>query len=179
MSLARAVPNRFEDLFAQQYPRVVSVAYRITRDAAEAEDVAQEVFAQFVRTRRVTDARAPAWLHVAAIHVALNRLRSQRRRREREVQALQLGGPLHSAGWVATPETLLERSFDRECVRRALQRLARKDAEILALRYGGLSYREIADALHIDAAQVGTRLARAERAFRRELEDERISFRPR
>jgi RNA polymerase sigma factor (sigma-70 family) len=173
MSLAQAVPNRFEDLFAREYPRVVSVAYRITRDSADAEDVAQEVFAQFVRMRRASDAKAPAWLHVAAIHVALNELRSQRRRREREGRAAQPGGALHSAG-AANPEQLIEQNFDRECVRRALVRLAQKDAEILALRYGGLSYREIADAMHIDAAQIGTRLARAERAFRRELEHERI-----
>jgi len=174
MSLARAVPIRFEDLFAREYPRVVSVAYRITRDAADAEDVAQEVFAQFVRMRRACDAKAPAWLHVAAIHVALNGLRSQRRRREHEGRAAQPGGAFHSAVRAADPENLVERYFDRECVRRALQRLAQKDAEILALRYGGLSYREIADAMHIDSAQIGTRLARAERAFRRELEHERI-----
>jgi RNA polymerase sigma factor (sigma-70 family) len=173
MSVAQAVPHRFEDLFAREYPRVVSVAYRITRDSADAEDVAQEVFAQFVRTRRASDAKAPAWLHVAAIHVALNGLRSQRRRREREGRAAQPGGALHAAG-AANPEQLIEQHFDRECVRRALVRLAQKDAEILALRYGGLSYREIAAAMHIDAAQIGTRLARAERAFRRELEHERI-----
>jgi RNA polymerase sigma factor (sigma-70 family) len=174
MSLAQAVPNRFEDLFAREYPRVVSVAYRITRDSADAEDVAQEVFAQFVRMRRASDANAPAWLHVAAIHVALNGLRSQRRRRDREGRAAQPGGALHSTAGAANPEQLIEQNFDRECVRRALVRLAQKDAEILALRYGGLSYREIADAMHIDAAQIGTRLARAERAFRRELEHERI-----
>lgn len=174
MTLTEAASSRFEDLFLREYPRIVSVAYRITRDAADAEDVAQEVFTRFAGAGRINDAKAPAWLHAAAVHVALNGLRAQRRRQDRESRAGQLERALRAAGDSANPQQIAEREFDRDAVRRALRRLAKKDTEILALRYGGLSYREVADALRVDVAQIGTRLARAERAFRRELEREHI-----
>jgi RNA polymerase sigma factor (sigma-70 family) len=57
-------------------------------------------------------------------------------------------------------------------LRTALQRLRTRDAEVLALRYGGLSYAEIAETIGIDVRQVGTRLSRAERALKLEVERE-------
>jgi DNA-directed RNA polymerase specialized sigma24 family protein len=59
-------------------------------------------------------------------------------------------------------------------LRAALLRLKPNEAAILAMRYGGLSYREIADAVRIDVAQIGTRLARAERALKQEIERETL-----
>ena len=47
-------------------------------------------------------------------------------------------------------------------VRHALARLPEKKAAVLALRYGGCSYAEVAAALEIGIGQVGTLLRRAE-----------------
>ena len=62
----------------------------------------------------------------------------------------------------------LEHERARE-VRAALARLPEASAELLALRYSGLSYAEVAAASGIKADQVGTRLRRAQDAFRREM----------
>src|SRR6267378_884647 len=51
----------------------------------------------------------------------------------------------------------------------ALNALRGRSAAMLALRYAGLSYAEIAAALDVRASSVGTLLRRAEDAFRREL----------
>jgi RNA polymerase sigma factor (sigma-70 family) len=161
----------FERLFAQEYRRVASVAFRITRDADEAEDVAQEVFVRFARAKRRDDERARSWLYQAAVHTALNALRSRRRRAQREAREFRLQQPLDGGG---DPHEVAERRAQADMLRRALLRLQRRDAEILALRYGGLSYREIAGITGVDAAQIGTRLARAERALRREIERETL-----
>jgi len=48
-------------------------------DRAEAEDVAQEVFLDFHRHHSPTAPYAAAWLHRAAWHTALNRIRGRRR----------------------------------------------------------------------------------------------------
>lgn len=157
----------------QEYPRVVSIAYRITRDPHLAEDVAQDVFARFARSKTPRDPRARAWLHVAAAHGALNALRTSRRRTERESRTAQMQQALRSES-AGDPAAAVERHFDRAAVRRALLRIPGKDARILALRYGGLSYREIATALEIDLSQIGVRLSRAQHMFRRELERERF-----
>lgn len=159
--------GNFERLFAQEYRRVVSIAYRITADPAEAEDVAQEVFIRCGRSRMRDSGRLQAWLYTAAVHLALNVVRARRRRALREVR---YAAPQRAAD----PAEILERSERGAAVCAALLRLNRRDAEMLALRYGGLSYREIAAALNIETAQIGTRLARAERAFKREIQRETL-----
>jgi RNA polymerase sigma-70 factor, ECF subfamily len=46
--------------------------------------------------------------------------------------------------------------------------IARRQAELLLLRSHGLSYEELASTLHLNPASVGTLLARAQQAFRKE-----------
>jgi RNA polymerase sigma-70 factor (ECF subfamily) len=162
----------FERLFVDEYGRVVSVAFRITRDAAEAEDVAQEVFARFARSRRDVSHARP-WLYRAAVHTALNSVRTRRRRGEREQREFRLQRSLDDAAQrAADPQSIFERGYDAATLRTALLRLKPRDTEILALRYGGLSYSEIAQTTGADVRQIGTRLARAERALKKEWERE-------
>jgi DNA-directed RNA polymerase specialized sigma24 family protein len=69
------------------------------------------------------------------------------------------------------PVVVLMRHDVRMLVREVMARLSQRDASLLALRYAGVSYREIATALRMPEAHVGTLLARAQRAFRKEFED--------
>ncbi len=163
--------SSLEALFAEQYPRLVAIAYRVLGDRADAEDVAQEAFVQFVRTGRQPEPSAPGWLSVAAAHRALNLIRSRKRRIARELAEFRLHRPLlREAQAAMDPLALLDRAQLQIVVRAALLRLRPRDAELLALRYGGSSYRELAQALGIDTHQIGTRLARAERALKKEIE---------
>jgi RNA polymerase sigma-70 factor (ECF subfamily) len=163
---ADALPPAFEGLFRAEYARVVGIAHRVLADQAEAEDVAQEVFLSFYRAHPANVPYASAWLHAAAAHAALNALRGRDRRSRREAaQAIPLGARAVTddpAETVAAAET-------RDEVRAVLARLPERSAAMLALRYAGLSYAEIAAALDIRASSVGTLLRRAEDAFRREL----------
>ena len=67
------------------------------------------------------------------------------------------------------PAYIVAASETRDEVRAVLARLPERSAAMLALRYAGLSYAEIAAALDVRASSVGTLLRRAEDAFRREL----------
>jgi RNA polymerase sigma-70 factor (ECF subfamily) len=155
------LPAAFERLFLAEYARVVRIAYRVLGEQDAAEDVAQEVFLAFHRQHAADVPFAPAWLHRAAAHSALNDVRSRKRRAVREAAA--------EAPAVPDPEmAALERERARE-VRAALARLPEASALLLALRYSGLSYAEVAAACDIKADQVGTRLRRAQDAFRREV----------
>jgi RNA polymerase sigma-70 factor (ECF subfamily) len=133
-------------------------------DPHEAEDVAQEVFIDFHRLHSSNAQYAPAWLHRAAAHEALNRLRGSRRRQRREIaQATEEGDRS------ADPQSILEANEDRRRVREALARLAPRPAAVLVLRASGLSYAEVAQALGVGIGQVGTLLRRAEAALRKEV----------
>lgn len=155
----------FEGLFKAEYARVVGIAHRVLVDQAEAEDVAQDVFISFYRAHPANAPYAAAWLHAAAAHAALNALRGRDRRSRREAaQAV----PLDTAAADDPAETVAG-SETRDEVRAILARLPERSAAMLALRYAGLSYAEIAAALDVRASSVGTLLRRAEDAFRREL----------
>ena len=164
MSTARSDEAAFESLFKAEYARVVGIANRVLADPHEAEDVAQDVFVDFHRLHSATAQYAPAWLHRAAAHASLNRLRGARRRQKREVaQALEEGER------TLDPQKQLEVSEDRRHVREALARMAPKPAAALAMRASGLSYTEVAQALGVGTGQVGTLLRRAEATLRKEV----------
>lgn len=154
----------FDRLFMAEYGKVVAVANRVLADRTEAEDVAQEVFLDFHRRHRPDAGYAPAWLHRAAVHTALNRIRSRRRRERRELADARAAEQV-----VVDPQQVVETQEDRKLVRDALSRLPTKAASVLALRYSGLSYVEVGAALGVGAGQVGTLLRRAEQSLRREM----------
>lgn len=156
----------FERLFNAEYPRVVSIADRVLRDQAAAEDVAQEVFLEFSRKHSPLADYAPAWLHRAATHAALNQIRTRRRRESRELQE-HAGRPESAPG----ADELLERSENRRMVREALARMPKRSAAVLALRSSGLTYAETAAALGVGVGQVGTMLRRAEARLLKEVQE--------
>jgi len=164
MTVARTEDEAFEALFTAEYARVVGIANRVLADVHEAEDVAQEVFMDFHRLHSATADYAPAWLHRAAAHSSLNRLRGARRRQKREfAQALEADDR------TLDPQKQAELEEDRRSLRHALGRMAPKPAAVLVLRASGLSYAEVAQALGVGIGQIGTLLRRAEATLRKEV----------
>ncbi len=164
----RRVPDPFEGLFAREYPKLVGIAYRVLGDRHEAEDVAQEVFLEFHRKHSADASYATGWLHAAAAHAALNVLRGNRRRMARET-AHAIAQQDQAVDAASHPERAAEEAEQRRQVRTALSRLPKRSAAVLALRYNGLSYAEVAAALHVKVGQVGTMLRRAEAMLRKEV----------
>jgi len=158
-----AVRPDLEEIFRREYRLVVGVAARVLGSGDQAEDVAQEVFLSFGRSR-VPAGEARGWLSVAAAHTALNLLRSRRRRASREEAVARANDSVEHD--VAEVLLALE---ERDRVRTALARLPRKQSVALVLRHSGLSYAEVAAALDLAPGSVGTTLRRAESNLREEL----------
>lgn len=159
----------FEQLFERHYGRVYYVLYRLVADRAD--DLAQEVFLQlYHRPPSASDTDLSAWLFRVATNLGYNALRTgERQQRYRRI----FGALTRGLGWhhaEPDPQVAIERKEEQERVRSTLASLRKRQASLLVLRYSGLSYREIADALAISPRSVGTLLARAERSFKESYE---------
>jgi RNA polymerase sigma factor (sigma-70 family) len=160
----------FDRLFLAEYEKVAAIASRVVGDAQEAEDIAQEVFISFYQRHSPEAPYAAPWLYRAAAHSALNSVRGRRRRSRREMEEAVETERLHVSSQASLdPQRAVEEEEQRRELRLALGRLPVKSATILALRYSGLSYSEVAASLGIGIGQVGTLLRRAEAALRKEM----------
>ena len=144
------LPEAFEQLFIAEYPRVVAIANRVLANRHEAEEVAQEVFLSFHRGHDPKAPYARPWLYRAASHSALNVLRGNKRRVVREV-----AGALPADAVSEDPHGIVEQQEQRQMVRQAMRRLPAKSASVLALRYSGLSYAEVAGTMGFQSARLG------------------------
>jgi RNA polymerase sigma-70 factor (ECF subfamily) len=156
--------------------RVVAFGRRMTGNAAEAEDLAQEVFLHLFGVLRRYDPSRPfePWMRRVMTNVVLNRLRS------RPPAPHRLGGP---APGTAEPLPLPAdpRSPDpvgaaaaaetAAAVRAGMAALPDPWRAVVAFRYGdGLSVAEIAEVLDLPENTVKTRLFRARAALRSSLD---------
>jgi RNA polymerase sigma-70 factor (ECF subfamily) len=141
------------DIYDRYASLVNALALRILRDAAEAEDVVQEVFVQIWRQASRFDpsrGSAEAWLCTIARTRALDRLRRRAARREE---------PSESA---PVPATLAPRNEDALAVRKALGALSADQRRALELAYyEGLTQTEIATHLGEPLGTIKTRIRTA------------------
>jgi RNA polymerase sigma-70 factor, ECF subfamily len=154
-------PFHFEQGFHANYARIARAAARIVGDPARAEEVAVEAFWKLWRTPQAQGEHAMGWVYRTAIRLALNDLRGHQRRTHYESQSAPPAA-------IPTPEEAHAAEQTRERVRRVLAELEPRDAELLLLRHQGLSYEELAAAIEVKASSIGTLLARAQKAFRKE-----------
>ena len=142
--------------------QVYNVAFRITGDRAEAEDVAQNVFLKVYENLASFDPRRKlfSWIYRIAINEALN---AERRRKSHEGLEEQ----------TASLDTPVDR-FDRaEIIQASLLALKPEYRAVLVLRhFQDLSYEQIGEALGIPVRKVRSRLFTA-RALLRELLERR------
>ena len=82
----RSDASAFKELADRHAPMVFSVCRRMLGSSPEAEDVAQECFEALLRKGGEPGRYLGAWLHRVAVNLAVKRLRSETRRRERETR---------------------------------------------------------------------------------------------
>ena len=163
--LANETRFDLETVFHAHYKRIVRVIARVIRDQARAEELAVEVFLKWSDTPKANGDHAEGWLYRTAVRTGLNELRRETRRARYE----RLFGFMPSGRAAApTPEDLRVAKEQSQSVRVVLSAIRRRQAELLVLRSDGLSYEELASALDLNTASVGTLLARAQQAFRKE-----------
>lgn len=155
--------STFNELFESHWARVYRLLHRMMGDGDSAEELALDVFWQLYRTPPAVkdDDELAGWLYRVALRRGYNALRAAKRRDKYE----QAASAALVGSTTASPDVEVERQMEQERVRGVLAQLKPRSAELLILRYSGLSYKEIAGTLEIAPASVGTLLARAEKEF--------------
>jgi RNA polymerase sigma-70 factor (ECF subfamily) len=147
--------QEWEQLVREHGTMVFRTAWRIVGNAADAEDISQEVFleAHRVRARQVVK----NW---GGLLRRMSTCRSLDRLRERKsVLTLDVSQPAAKGGDPA--ETAIERELS-ERLRLAVTQLPRREAEVFCMRFfEGLSNEQIATSLQIAAGAVGVALHKA------------------
>ncbi|HYT08625.1 MAG TPA: sigma-70 family RNA polymerase sigma factor [Rugosimonospora sp.] len=174
--------SSFELLLRKYRTPVVNFLYRMVRDAAAAEDLAQEVFLRVYRARGqyLPTAKFTTWMFRIATNLAFNALRDGRYHQlevsinRSAVDRLGDGESEQPALEIADRQPSIELELIRrdraELIRRAVESLPEKQrAAVLLHKYQEMDYDEIARVLGCSESALKSLLFRAYETLRAEL----------
>ena len=175
-SLLRLIQQGEQDAVAVLYDRYGGIAYglafRITANAATAQDVVQDAFVSLWKQAPRFDperGQVRSWLLTIVHHRAVDAVRRRAGRPERPLPE----GPEEFVATVGRPEELAEMVLDAEAVREAVRQVPEEQRRVIEMAYFmGMTHVEI-------AAETGAPLGTVKSRLRIGLEKMREYLRPR
>jgi RNA polymerase sigma-70 factor, ECF subfamily len=174
----KAGDDRSFDLLLQKYRTpLVNFLYRMVRDTATAEDLAQEVFLRVYRARKQysPSAKFTTWLFRIATNLALNSVRDNRHR-QKDVSIDAASSPDEDAApmQLRAPEMRIDEHMierDRaDYIRKVISELPEKQrVAVLLHKYEEMDYAEIARILECSESALKSLLFRAYETLRVQL----------
>ena len=178
MLRVKAGDNSAFDHLVEKFRRpIVHFMYRMSRNQAVAEELAQEVFLRVYRSRHTyaAEAKFTTWLYRIATNLAVNHARDSRPER----QAASLDEPDPETG--QTPDVAdATPTIEQEMLRRERLAAIRKHVEalperqrlaVLMHKYQGMDYRQIGEVLKLSESATKSLLFRAYETLRDKLKD--------
>jgi RNA polymerase sigma-70 factor (ECF subfamily) len=168
------------DYLVQKYRRpLVSFMYRMARNSAVAEDLAQEVFLRVYRSRESYEASAKftTWLYRIATNLAVNHARDSRH--ERPEVTVSLDEPDEDTGTTfelpdanLTAEQAMVRRERLLAIRRKVEALPEQQRLAVVMhKYQQMDYKQIADVLKKSESATKSLLFRAYETLREQLKE--------
>jgi RNA polymerase sigma-70 factor (ECF subfamily) len=159
-------PGAFDALFDRYKDYVYRVAFFLTRNSGDAEEVVQEAFIDVLRALPRYDIAGPARFETWLYRVTVNRCRSRFRRKRlpsadwedvgAQVERIANGRLYHQ------PERSTISHEQKAALWQAVDALPEAHRDVVVLRYqAGLSYEEIAEAMELNIGTVKSRLYNA------------------
>jgi len=158
-------PLRLEDLYRRHAPEARRLAYLLTGDRAEADDVVQDAFVKLAG--RLFALRSPeasgAYLRRVVVNTVLSRSRSRRREQARQARSVRLGATGDAWADQVPPDGRL---WD------ALQRLPERQRAAIVLRHWlDLSEERTAELLGCPPGTVKSQVSRGLATMREMMTD--------
>ncbi len=168
------------DYLVQKYRRpMISFMYRMARNSAVAEDLAQEVFLRVYRSRSSYEASAKftTWLYRIATNLAVNHARDTRY--ERPENQVSIDQPDEDTGLTVdvpdgslTAEETIVRRERMAAIRQRVQELPeRQRMAVVMHKYQQMDYKQIAQILKLSESATKSLLFRAYETLRTQLKD--------
>lgn len=165
MKLSKSKTDQeFENIFQENWSSIHRLLTRMVIDPAEAEDLALETFYRLhqYRPSQYETLNVRGWLYKVATNLALQSIRSFKRREHYEIHA---GTDVLVEASEDQPPKILAEKEDRYYIHMALGQMNSRQAELLIMRHSGMAYKDIAAALNLSPTSIGPLLLRAEREF--------------
>ena len=168
------------DYLVQKYRRpLVSFMYRMARNTAAAEDLAQEVFLRVYRSRQTYEASAKftTWLYRIATNLAVNHARDTRHDRPEVTVSLdepdeETGTTLDVADSTVSAEEALVRRERVVAIRAKVESLPeRQRLAVIMHKYQQMDYKQIAEVLKLSESATKSLLFRAYETLREQLKE--------
>jgi RNA polymerase sigma-70 factor (ECF subfamily) len=179
-NLTEREQNRFNELMEGTYRKVYNMAFRLSGNRSDAEDLTQEAFFRAYRSFSEFEGDRPFenWIFRIVTRLFLDMLRTRRRR----VKAVSYDTPLTSGSgdenlYFEMPDhggnpemKVLEGSFSED-LQKALNALSPEQRLLITLAdVEGVAYKEIAEILGKPVGTIRSRLHRTHKAIRARLE---------
>src|SRR6202451_85906 len=168
------------DYLVQKYRRpLVSFMYRMARNTAAAEDLAQEGFLRVYRSRQTYEASAKftTWLYRIATNLAVNHARDTRHERPEVTVSLdepdeETGTTLDVADGTITAEEALVRRERMQAIRSKVEALPeRQKLAVIMHKYQQMDYKQNAEVLKLSESATKSLLFRAYETLREQLKE--------
>ena len=165
-NLSEREQNRFNELMEGTYRKVYNMAFRLSGNRADAEDLTQEAFLQVFRSVGSfrCDSAFSTWLYRIAVNTVLMKLR------RRKTPQVSLDEPVSSESpslEIGRMDLLLSGAIDRIALRRAMQELPEGCRRIFALHeVEGYQHHEIAKMLDCSVGNSKSQLHKAKMKMR-------------
>ena len=169
----------FEYLAVKFHRPMIAFMYRMVRNQALAEELAQEVFLRVYRSRKsyAAEAKFTTWLYRIATNLAVNHARDHQVERSGKVVSIdepddETGVTLDVADSTLNAEQQILRRERMEAIKKHVTALPEKQrAAVLMHKYEGMDYREIASVLKLSESATKSLLFRAYEALRERLKE--------
>lgn len=152
----------WDTIVRQNWRKVFNIAYKFVGRYDEAEDLTQDVFVKVFRSLGTFDRRAnfQTWLFSVSRNLCIDHYRSVRKERETMNRDVDMS-TLAPEARTASPQRTLELRDRADLLRRGLDRLGPTLKPAVLMRdIRDMSYREIAEALHLPEGTVKSRINR-------------------